>query len=165
MILQVYGGRGFGTLYWPDGRKKLGPMLLAAQAEIQTFERVMVCIDAHPEIFDPGKGLVTTIEEEVDGVAPGADSLGGEWAVRNGRKRTPFEADWPRFGESAGPIRNGWMLDYLRAKRDEPGKPTVAALECPGGKGTAHMRSLLEKHGFHIYTLSAVAGCECHKVG
>lgn len=66
----------------------------------------------------------------ISGMAPGADSLAAEWAVRFGFPLHTFPADWRAHGRAAGPIRNQRMLDE--------GKPDIVVAS-PGGHGTADM--------------------------
>lgn len=49
----------------------------------------------------------------IEGCAPGADSIAGDWAVQMADKgvlHMMFPAQWDRYGKAAGPIRNGEML-------------------------------------------------------
>jgi 8-oxo-dGTP pyrophosphatase MutT (NUDIX family) len=46
----------------------------------------------------------------VEGESAGADRLAREVAEEMGIPVEPHPADWPRFGEMAGPIRNGEMI-------------------------------------------------------
>lgn len=75
------------------------------------------------------------------GRAPGVDSFAEDWAVVHWVPYTPYEADWPKYGKSAGYIRNKQM-------RDE-GKPDIG-VAFPGGKGTANMTALLKERKIPI---------------
>jgi hypothetical protein len=66
-------------------------------------------------------------DQVVVGDAAGADDLGRQWAVTRGIPTKVYHADWRRFGNSAGPMRNQLMI--------KDGKPTVV-IAFPGGKGT-----------------------------
>ena len=66
----------------------------------------------------------------IHGAARGADTLAGEWAKARGVPVQEFPADWKRYGNAAGPIRNQQML--------REGKPDVV-IAFPGGRGTANM--------------------------
>lgn len=58
-------------------------------------------------------GLPTdTIVEVVCGEARGADTLGKHWAEDRGLSVKSFPAEWGKYGNKAGPIRNQQMLDY-----------------------------------------------------
>ncbi|MBO9380816.1 DUF2493 domain-containing protein [Sphingomonas histidinilytica] len=74
-----------------------------------------------------GEGPIT---EVIHGGAAGADSLANSWASSNRLPVQIFRADWKRFGNRAGPIRNQRMLDE--------GKPDLV-VAFPGGRGTADM--------------------------
>jgi YspA, cpYpsA-related SLOG family len=50
--------------------------------------------------------------ELMQGGARGADALARDWARSKGLKRYVCEADWKRFGRSAGPKRNARMLEW-----------------------------------------------------
>ena len=49
------------------------------------------------------------ITKVVSGGARGADKLGERWARVNGVPVEVFEAEWDKYGNSAGPIRNEKM--------------------------------------------------------
>lgn len=75
-----------------------------------------------------------------EGEATGVDTFAREWAEAAGVPFKPYPADWERYGDAAGAIRNGEMLmdfdpDYL--------------LVFPGGTGTTNCmrqaRKLKEK--------------------
>lgn len=55
------------------------------------------------------------ITRVVCGMAPGADSVGWAWAYTNGIPIDEFPADWLRYGNSAGPIRNAEMAKNAEA--------------------------------------------------
>jgi hypothetical protein len=77
----------------------------------------------------------------IHGGASGADALADRWAADNHVFRLPFYAEWKVFGRSAGPIRNGRMI--------EEGKPDLV-LAFPGGRGTADMISKSEAAGISV---------------
>ena len=60
------------------------------------------------------------------------------WAQAEGIEVRTFEADWDRFGKSAGYRRNRQMLDE--------GAPHIL-VAFPGGKGTADMRKQAAEFG------------------
>lgn len=122
----VYGGRNFGVLT-DEQSNYIGMDANAACA-------ILAVLCSLPT----GVSNVDTI---VSGGATGADALGE--MVGNALSMTieVHEADWDRYGKSAGPRRNKVMvesgLDY--------------AVKCPGGRGTAHMTNLLLKAGVPTY--------------
>lgn len=71
----------------------------------------------------------------INGGARGADKLSTEWAKDRGFEFKEFPADWDKFKNAAGPIRNQEMLSY----------GFNALIAFPGGKGTAHMISITKK--------------------
>lgn len=54
----------------------------------------------------------TLTVEVVCGEAKGADTLGRRWAEDRGLPVKSFPADWSKYGNKAGPIRNQQMLEY-----------------------------------------------------
>jgi len=78
----------------------------------------------------------------IEGEAPGADHLARWWAEdRRVVEVEAYPADWRRYGNKAGPIRNKQM-------RDE-GRPDFG-IAFPGGTGTAHMTSLLRERSIPV---------------
>ena len=55
------------------------------------------------------------ITEVVSGCATGVDTLGEQWARANNIPIKEMPADWNRFGNSAGPMRNRQMAEYADA--------------------------------------------------
>lgn len=60
----------------------------------------------------------------------GADALAKRWAITRGVYERPYPADWKRYRNGAGPIRNKQMLDEAFPER---------VLAFPGREGTADM--------------------------
>lgn len=52
----------------------------------------------------------------INGMAPGADIIANETAIKHDIDREEYPADWLRFKKAAGPIRNKQMLDDGRPK-------------------------------------------------
>ena len=74
------------------------------------------------------------VTEIVQGGAKGADLGAKLWAKANGIKCTEFPAEWTKYGDSAGMIRNREMGNYADA-----------LLAFPGGIGTAGMIKTAER--------------------
>ena len=55
------------------------------------------------------------ITEVVSGCATGVDRLGERWAIANNIPVKEMPADWNRYGNSAGPMRNRQMAEYADA--------------------------------------------------
>lgn len=77
-------------------------------------------------------------DELIHGGCPtGADYFADLWSRNRGHKRVRvFPAEWDKFGNRAGPIRNALML--------EQGKPNLV-VAFPGGPGTANMVQLAKQ--------------------
>lgn len=84
-----------------------------------------------------GRRRITLV---IQGGATGADALAKEWARVHDIACHQERAEWGRLGFSAGPIRNGKMLDM---------KPDIV-VACPGNRGTADCIKQAEKRGIHV---------------
>lgn len=72
--------------------------------DARILEAAMIAARGASDAFIPS--------EVVCGMAKGADTLGMEWASRNGLAVKGFPADWSTYGKAAGPIRNMEMAKY-----------------------------------------------------
>jgi hypothetical protein len=82
----------------------------------------------------------TTVSLVIEGGANGADRGGRTWAMGRGIQVATFVANWTKYGNSAGPIRNREMS-----------KHADAAVLFPGGRGTENMHQEAVKAGLRIY--------------
>ena len=99
--------------------------------------RNLKCKDLFFKKLDEMKDM---IDEIVCGEATGADSIGKEWAIKNGIAVKPFPAEWDAYGKMAGIIRNmdmGDYADYLIAFWDGE------------SKGTKNMFTYMQQIGKH----------------
>lgn len=78
----------------------------------------------------------------ISGGAPGADKWAAVWGDHYAENEI-YPADWRRFGNRAGPIRNQRMLD--------DGKPDLV-IAFPGGRGTADMVRRAKAAGIEVRT-------------
>jgi len=81
------------------------------------------------------------ITELAEGDAPGADRMAGKWAEFSGIQLRKFPANWKKFRNAAGPIRNREMFNEF--------KPELV-VAFPGGNGTADMISIARKNGCKV---------------
>lgn len=80
----------------------------------------------------------------IHGGARGADSFGEEWGQKNHRPVMTFKAHWEDIGrKKAGPIRNGWMLEF--------GQPDLV-VAFPGGPGTHNMKTKALNAGIEVFS-------------
>lgn len=86
-------------------------------------------------------GIEPKIKLLIHGNSPGADTLADRWAMHNGVQVARFPANWTRFGDAAGPIRNGEMVRWL--------SPDLV-IAFPGGKGTASMAGIARRVGIRV---------------
>lgn len=78
----------------------------------------------------------------IQGGAPGADFLAGEWAKGRGTPNIEVKANWDYYGKSAGTIRNEWMADFCMPE---------LCIHFPGGTGTARMVAYCKSLGIPTY--------------
>ena len=76
----------------------------------------------------------------IQGGATGADALARDWARVRGCPCAEVAADWGFYGKSAGPRRNGWMLEL---------KPDLV-IAFPGKSGTRNMVAKAEAAGVPV---------------
>ena len=109
----------------------------------------MRTIIAGPRDFTEAACLLTALRESqfvitevVSGGAPGIDTLGEQWAEKQGIPVKRFPADWDKFGRAAGPIRNKQMAEYAEQ-----------LLACWDGqsRGTCDMIRTARKQGLNVY--------------
>ena len=82
----------------------------------------------------------------IHGGAKGADELADEWAIVNWTGLEVYEANWDKYKNAAGPIRNQQMLDE--------GKPDlVIAFPTKKSKGTYDMIRRAEKAGIEVVVI------------
>lgn len=101
---------------------------------------VLVCggrdYDNRAHVFAELDQRAEEIQLVIDGGCPtGADAHARAWADLRGVASVTFNAAWTFYKLAAGPIRNGWMLHFI--------KPDFV-LAFPGGRGTANMVSRAE---------------------
>lgn len=70
------------------------------------------------------------------GCKTGADFFADLWARNRRQKVKEYPAEWEKYGNRAGPIRNGFML--------EDAKPNIV-IAFPGGPGTANVVALAQQ--------------------
>lgn len=138
----IYGGRQFGNVRGyvdtasPEYLKKYKEYL-----DGRKYLEILAC-NEWPRLPEDSFGNWLPAVTVISGGAEGADKLGEEWAIANWAGLIEFKAEWDKHGKRAGILRNIRML--------EEGMPHCA-VQFPGGKGTAHMRSLLDKAGIKVY--------------
>lgn len=78
----------------------------------------------------------------ISGCARGADSIGEAWAIKHQVPVEKFPADWERFGQRAGYLRNLQMACRAQA---------LIALWDGKSKGTEHMIDIALEKGIKVY--------------
>lgn len=134
----VYGGRDYGHVIRTVGRVQDEPPQTQRRiAEYRIIQNALFRLVDTLSGYKSGKdNWLPTDITIISGGATGADSAAIDFAVTHYCQFKVFKADWKKLGKAAGPIRNQQMIDE--------GEPDLA-VEFPGGKGTADMRSRLDK--------------------
>lgn len=83
----------------------------------------------------------------VHGAARGADSLADAWAVDNSVPQDPIAAEWNRYRNYAGPIRNREMVIKHR--------DITLVVAFPGGSGTRDMIKVAAMAGITVMEVRA----------
>lgn len=108
-------------------------------ADYEFLKRILDLIKAE-KLIAKAEGKTFMV---IQGEAPGADSMGKQWAGENNLYCECYPADWKQYGKRAGYLRNQQMLDE--------GKPdiVVAFVDKPleESRGTNMMVNLAKKAG------------------
>jgi YspA, cpYpsA-related SLOG family len=88
----------------------------------------------------------------IEGGATGADQLARDWADERGVHRATVPALWKKFDRAAGPMRNGVMVEILKALSGSGRECVVCAF--PGGRGTASCVSIATDAGLYVKEVS-----------
>lgn len=83
-------------------------------------------------------------EEIVSGGADGIDFCGEQFAIESGTNFVRFPADWKKYGNAAGPIRNHEMAKYADA---------LLLIWNGSSKGSANMRQTMLQLKKPIYEI------------
>ncbi len=86
------------------------------------------------------------ITEVISGTARGADRLGERWAKNHNIPLKKYVANWRRYGNKAGILRNIEMAEYADA---------LIALWDGESKGTKHMIEIARKKNLKVYVYMA----------
>jgi len=99
-------------------------------------------ITAYHIVLDAYAKAPFRVTEIVSGGARGVDKLGEEVAKNNYLPIKVFPANWNKYGNRAGPIRNAEMADYAEA---------LIAVWDGKSKGTANMIQQATKKGLQVF--------------
>jgi hypothetical protein len=102
--------------------------------------------------FADADGLVI-----IEGGAPGADRFAGVWADARGLPddlHERYAADWDRYGDAAGPVRNARMLAEGKPDRAVGFVDGLLPDGRPNSRGSRDMYDRLVKAGIPIYLVT-----------
>ena len=144
MRVVVYGGREYGVpkKYYVSEEERLYDLETRVMPQRKLFmETLIKLMDRYTYPYDPCGKSAKPYLEIISGMATGADSLAVEFAKYFNLKLHEFPADWDRYKNGAGNIRNQKMIDE--------GKPKLG-VAFPGGRGTADMTIRLKFEGIPV---------------
>lgn len=108
-------------------------VLVCGGRDYTNYKRLNQVLDIH--------NIATPFTVVIEGDAKGADRLAGQWARDRKIPLEVYPAEWKKYGNSAGPIRNQRML--------EQGKPDLV-IAFHGSSGTANMISKAKAAGIKV---------------
>lgn len=139
MRILVCGGRDYGNLL---GIKRTDPIWEKREQEYWHIQDTLNELSVkYSKEYNPDDNWLPFDIVIIEGGALGADRAAFDWAVCSFAQSEQYEANWDKYGKSAGPRRNKQMLDE--------GKPDLV-VAFPGGRGTAHMVQLAKEHGVPV---------------
>ena len=115
-------------------------------------DRILICggrdyedAEAFEAIMGAFLGKHQWFEAVIEGGALGADRMARDWAMRHGICTITVLANWNKWGNSAGPIRNRQMLEKCN--------PDVV-IAFPGGRGTKNMVEQAKHKGVEVIEIT-----------
>jgi len=128
-LVLVTGGRSFGA-YKKDGK------LVVVKPERNFICDVMDAVCGYDKTGEPLPIIL------MHGACPtGVDLVVDKWADRNMMITKRYPADWKRYGNAAGPIRNQQMVD----------KGPSYCIAFPGGDGTKDCVTRADEAGIQVF--------------
>ena len=91
-------------------------IIIAGSRDFDDWDLLRLKVNYYTFLMEPGSieivsgGQKTWLKDERRWV--GADYFGEQYAKENGIPVRPFPADWDKYGDAAGPIRNKEMAPY-----------------------------------------------------
>jgi len=86
---------------------KTNRIIIAGSRDFDDWDLLRLKVNYYTFLMEPG-----SIEIVSGCCGRGADQLGEEYSILNGLPLKEFPADWRRYGDAAGPIRNKEMASY-----------------------------------------------------
>lgn len=93
------------------------------------------------------------ITEIISGKAKGVDNLGEQLADKYGIPKTIFAAEWDRFGNRAGPLRNSDMADYADV--------AIVIMKSGWSSGSRNMIQQMDKRKKPVLVYEIIGGKPC----
>lgn len=113
--------------------------------------RILVCGSRHWTNRETIKSFLSLLPDDtviINGGAPGADTLAKEEALKLGLKVITEYAEWSKYGDAAGPIRNQRMLD------EDPDLVAAFHNDIKNSRGTRDMISRARRAGKQTLLIS-----------
>lgn len=115
-------------------------LIIAGGRKFKNYNKVRIEVLS----FLQRNGISLEEVEIVSGGAPGADRMGEIFAKLNNLPLTIFPADWEKYGNAAGPIRNKQMAEFATH---------LIAFWDGKSKGTKNMIELARKAGLVVHII------------
>lgn len=95
--------------------------------------------------------MLNSIDKFYHGGARGADTIGRDWALSHNIRTYRFMAEWKKYGNSAGPMRNMKMLDSaIQSAEKYEDELQVVAFRLGKSRGTTHMVEYSKSAGVDV---------------
>lgn len=107
--------------------------------------RILICGDREWNDFKTIDDFLATLSpdtEIIEGDCRGADKISGYLAIKRGMKVYKESANWNKYGNEAGPIRNKLMIDKYH-----PDLVVAFHNNIERSKGTKNMLKQAKEHG------------------
>lgn len=130
---------------------KICRIIIAGSRDITDYRIVSKKADSVIKEIKTSRGDVSQLAIEiVSGGARGVDLLGERYANEHGYALKRFPADWMKYGNAAGPIRNRRMLEYATDECDGA-YGVLLAIWDGKSRGTRHMVDIATEKGIPVY--------------
>lgn len=124
---------------------------------MSTHPRILIC--GSRDWTDAGmiREFILTLPTDsliIHGDCRGADRIAGKEALERGMPVAAMPAPWQAFDNSAGPIRNGWLIEYLTPTEAHGFHDWIDS-----SRGTKDMRARCDRRGipFRVHSHEMVA--------
>lgn len=142
--------RSLGRVERPRSEEGAGRLLILVAGSRTKYYTVPGCVEVRAHL----ESTLTFLRPValLTGGATGADRWGWQWGVGHleSRYNPVMAADWTRYGNKAGRIRNTCMADRVKAAEGRGWKVEVHLWWDMQSTGTMHMRDVAARRGLRV---------------